>query len=164
MRVGKDGIEGMAGLVPDDQPPKSSIAKAAAWAKASLASAEAAKAGFEPSKRDTVLAEHGFLAVGRNAAKGTCGVSVDRLAAGGALAPLTIPCKAILATTALPIPQSDWLVVMTQGPDGRPQARVFEAGPAGVREATEVEAKLAPTVAAGKVLAVKAELERVLGK
>ena len=164
VRVGKDGIEGIDGLVPDDQPPRLSLAKAAAWAKASLAAAQAAKAGFEPSKRDTVLAEHGFLAIGRNAAKGTCSVSVDRLAAGSALAPLTIPCKAILATTSLPTPQSDWLVVMTQGPDGHPQGRVFEAGPAGVREATDVEAKLAPTVAGGKVLAVKAELKRVVGK
>ena len=164
VRVGNDGIEGIEGLVPADQPPNLSISKAAAWAKASLAAAEAAKAGFAPSKRDTVLAEHGFLTVGRNAAKGTCSVSVDRLAAGGALAPVTMPCKSILATTSLSASQSDWLVVMTQGPDGHPQGRVFEAGAAGVREATEVETKLASTLAGGEVMAVKAELKRILGK
>lgn len=139
-----------------------SIAKAAAWAKASLASAEAATAGFESSRRDTVLAEHGFLAVGRNAAKGNCRVSVDRLVAGGTLAPVTPPCEAIVATTSLPGAQSDWLVVLTQGADGKPQGRVFEAGSAGVRAAADVETRLAATVAGGKLLAVKAELKRIV--
>ena len=164
VRVGKDGIEGVEGLKPEDQPPKLSIAKAAAWAKASLVAAESAKAGFAPSPRDTVLAEHGYLVVGRNAANATCNVSVDRLAAGGKLAPVTAPCKAILSTTSLSTPQSDWLVLMTEGADGHPQGRVFEVGATGVREATDVEAKLASTVAGGKVLAVKAELKRILGK
>jgi hypothetical protein len=164
VRIGTDGIEGIDGLAPDDQPTKLTIAKAAAWAKASLAAAEAAKAGFEPSRRDTVLAERGFLAIGRNPAKGTCSISVDRLSAGGALGVTILPCKAILATTSLSTPQSDWLVAMTQGADGKPQGRVFEVGSAGVREAPDIEARLAPAVAGGKVLSVKAELKRVLGK
>jgi hypothetical protein len=164
VRVGKDGIEGIEGLKQDEQPPKLSIAKAAAWAKASLVAEEVAKAGFAPSRRDTVLADHGYLVVGRNAANATCSVSVDQLAPGGKLAPLTTPCKAILATTSLSTAQADWLVLMTTGADGHPQGRVFEVGAAGVREATDIEAKLAPAVAGGKVLAVKAELRRVLGK
>ncbi len=81
---------------------------------------------------------------------------------GGTLAPVTLPCKAIMATTSLPGAQSDWLVVLTQGADGKPQGRVFEAGSAGVREAVDAETRLAATVAGGKVLAVKAELKRIV--
>ena len=164
VRVGKDGLEGVDGLNTEEQPAKLSIAKAAAWAKASLAATELAQAGFAPSSRDTVLAEHGYLAVGRNAVSGTCSMVVDRLGAGAKLAPVTTPCKKILATTSMSTPQADWLVVMTEGPDGHPQGRVFEVGASGVREATDVETKLAQAVAGGKVLAVKAALKRVVGQ
>jgi len=162
VRVGQDGLEGVEGL--EDEPPKLSLAKAAAWAKSTLAAAEAAADGFQASKRDTVLAEHGYMLVARNAATGHCRIVADRLAAGGAPAALTLPCKAILATTSLPTPASDWLVAMTQGPDGKPQGRVFEAGTTAVREATDTEAKLATAVASGKILVVKAALKHLVGR
>jgi len=161
VRVGADGLEGVEGL--EDEPPKLSIAKAAAWAKSTLAAADAATDGFQPSKRDTVLAEHGYLLVARNAANGNCRIVADRLAGGGAPALLTQPCKAILATTSLSTPQSDWLVAMVRAPDGKPQGRVFEAGATAVREATETEAKLAGAVASGKILVVKAALKQLVG-
>lgn len=160
VRVGKDGLEGVEGL--DDEPTGLSIAKAAAWAKSTLAASDAAADGFQASKRDTVLAERGYLLVARNAAAGSCRVVAGRLAAGGAPPPLTLPCKAILATTALSTPRSDWLLALVQGPDGKPQGRVFEAGATGVREATDTEAKLAPAVASGRILAVKAALKQLL--
>ena len=164
VRVGKDGLEGVDGLKTDEQPAKLSIAKAAAWAKSSLAASELAQAGFVLSSRDTVLADHGYLAVGRNAASATCSIGVDRLGAGGKLAPVTTPCRKILATTSLATSKADWLLVMTEGSDGHPRGHVFEVGSSGVREATDVETKLAQVVAGGKVLAVKAELKRVLGQ
>ncbi len=164
VRIGRDGIEGVAGLVLDDQPRSLSIGRAAAWAKSSLAAVRLTKDGFVQSKRDTVLADRSYLIVARHAGSGLCRIDVDRLAAGGTLAQVTTPCKTILATTSLATPQSDWLVVMTQGPDGQPRAHVFEAGAAGVRRATDVETKLASTVAGGKVPAVKTALKRLLGK
>lgn len=162
VRVGEDGLEGVEGL--EDEPSRLSLATAAAWAKSTLAAADAASDGFRPSKRDTVLAEHGYLLVARNPASGHCRIVADRLAGGGAPAPLTLPCKAILATTSLSTPQSDWLVAMTQAPDGKPQGRVFEAGTTAVREATDTEANLAAAVASGKILVVKAALKRLVGR
>jgi hypothetical protein len=164
VHVVKDGIEGIEGLKPDDEPPRLSLPKAAAWAKASLAALEIGAAGFTSSTHDTLLADRGFLVVGRNAATGSCSIVVDRLAAGATLAPAAAPCKSILATTSLSTPQADWLVAMTEGLDGHPQARIFELGPAAAREASDIEATLAPTVAGGKVLAVKAQLKRLLEK
>jgi len=164
VRVVKGGIEGMAELKPDDEPPRLSLTKAAAWAKASLAAVEIGAAGFAPSTRDTLLADRGFLVVGRSAATGSCRIVVARLAAGAPLAPPPAGCKSILATTSLSTPQSDWLLAMTEGADGRPQVRVFELGASSAREASDIELKLAPVAAGGKVLAVKAELKRLLEK
>lgn len=163
VRVVNGGIEDVDGLNASDSPSKKTILQAAAWGKSALAAAEGEKAGYTTSAKDTVLTDTAFLGVGRNAATASCRVVADLVTADGRLAPVTVPCKAIVATSALVGHKATWLVVLTQGADGSPRGQVFVADPAGVREAADLEQKLAPQIAGGKVLAVKASLKALVG-
>jgi hypothetical protein len=164
VQVLQGGIEFIEGLNGTDSPSRKPISQAAAWGKSMLAAAEAQQDGFTPSPKDTVFGDAAFLAIGLNRATARCRVTVDRLAAGSGPVAQTVACKGVLATTSVLANDASWFVVLTQGPNGQPQGQVFVADSSGVREASDLEHRLAPQIATGKALEVKAALKAQVAK
>jgi hypothetical protein len=145
-----------------DPPPGQSIRRLAAWGKSTLAALEAADPGYDASARDSIQTDQAYLQVSRNARTAHCRLAVDLVAEDAGVAPLDIPCSAILAATTVSAGGTDYFAVMLQDATGGPRGIVFKAGNHAVGEAKDLEASLAPQFGAGKMLAVKAALRRLV--
>jgi hypothetical protein len=145
-----------------DAPSGQSIRQLAAWGKATLAALETADEGFEVSARDSIQTDQSYLQVSRDARTAHCRLAVDLVADDARVAPLDIPCNALLASTAVSARGEDYFAVMLQDAAHRPRGIVFRAGNHAVGEAADLEAALTPQFGAGKMLAVKAALRRLV--
>jgi hypothetical protein len=139
-----------------------SIRSVAAWAKSRLVSLANEKDGYQTSAPDSINVDAGFLNLSRNAAAARCRTVVGGVAAPGRAASATLPCKAVVASTAWAHEQAWYFIVLFQNDAGQSQGQVFVVTGDGAREATELEAKLTAAIGSGKVLAVKEALRKAV--
>ncbi len=161
-------IDGPSGLAAPDavdtgkRPRHRPLPAVAAWVKSQLATQGEAQAGFKPSPRDVAVTDGAFLAVSVDATGGRCRLTAGSLAQETPAAPVIAPCAALLATTGFANGDDAWFVALLQTPGQHPVARVLRVGPNGVAPEAGLDAALAPTAAAGKILPVRDALRKLV--
>jgi hypothetical protein len=134
----------------------------AAWGKAHLVRLENEKEAYRTSPTDSIITESAFLDVSRNEKAQSCRTVVDLVATHSDFHPVTMPCKAILASTAWNSGKDVYFIVLTDTGQPQPKGQILVAQGNNVREDTELENKLSAEIGSRQILKVKAALRALI--
>jgi hypothetical protein len=136
----------------------------AALGKPHLISGQNSEAGFETSSRDSIANPVAFLNIARNPQTGTCRIDAGLVASNSdsEFAPLVTLCTAILATTSLTVKQATWFIVLLGGSDQAVKTVIVAAQGGSVREAPDLEQRVAVAATNRRILEVKDALRKIV--
>lgn len=159
-------LQTSTGLAPldklnDETPPqKKSIRYLAAWAKLRLVSLDNEKDSYHTSLSDSIVTDSAILSVSWNAAARSCRTAADLVSTQGTLEPVTVACNSVLASTSFVSRKAVYFIVLLDTGDHRTKGLIFEARGCTIREATDMEQRLANQISSREILKVRESLRK----
>jgi hypothetical protein len=156
------GIQPLYRLNEETAPVNKGIKYLAAWAKFRLISLDDEKESFVTSVSHSIITDSAILSVSRNLTMGSCRTEVDAVTTEATLSSAKAACNAILGSTSLVIGKAIYFIVMFESDGSRPIGQIVVVEGKSVREALELEKRLAAQIGSGKLLKVKESLRKLV--